>query len=243
MNEERHSLSRRQFLRDSGLLVGGILLSAVAGCPAPGGTSAGPPTTRLPGVIYSPDTLREDRIPPGQHEVTDWPVLHAGSVQRIEPAGWSLRLWGLTAGELNLSYGDFKSMPQARVYSDIHCVTRWSRLGNLWAGVSSRKLTELAGPLPQARYVIVHASGGFTSNIPLDDFLHEDVLLAISNDGQPLSAEHGAPVRLVVPRLYFWKSAKWVTGLEFTAQDRPGFWESAGYNNHGDPWAEERFQD
>jgi DMSO/TMAO reductase YedYZ molybdopterin-dependent catalytic subunit len=168
-------------------------------------------------------------------------VLHAGPVQRVEPGAWNLRLFGAVPVEKNLTFAEFTGMPQIQIFSDIHCVTRWSRLGNLWEGVATRKLVELANPVAGARFVIVHASGGFTSNISLDEFMDEDVLLARSNDGQLLSAEHGAPVRLVVPRLYFWKSAKWVTGLEFSTVDKPGFWERAGYHNHGDPWTEERF--
>ena len=235
-------LSRREFLQRSSILIGGALLGSLTGCLSQGKTSVGPPASSIPGVIYSPDTLREQRLPPGQHEVTDWPVLQAGAVPHIGPETWTLRLFGLVPAEVNLSFADFSGLPQVEVYSDIHCVTHWSRLGNLWKGVGARQFIDIAHPQAQTKYVIVHAAGGFTSNIPLSEFAQDDVLLAVSNDSQPLIADHGAPVRLVVPRLYFWKSAKWVTGLEFTAEDHPGFWERAGYNNHGDPWTEERFQ-
>lgn len=192
-------------------------------------------------IIKSPDTFRDNRVPPGQHLVKDWPVLHYGGVPRIEAADWSLRLFGLVAAEKKLGYADFMALPQVKVFSDIHCVTTWSRLDNLWDGVSARTIADLTGVKPEAGFVIAHGAGGFTTNIPLADFLQDDVLLAVKHDGQPLSAEHGGPVRLIVPRLYFWKSAKWLNGLEFTAEDRPGFWERAGYHNHGDPWTEERY--
>jgi DMSO/TMAO reductase YedYZ molybdopterin-dependent catalytic subunit len=241
MKDNPRNLSRRQFLQSSGMLIGGVLLGSISGCPSPGRTSIGPPLTSMPGVIYSPDTTRTNRIPPGQHEVTDWPVLQAGGVQRIDAASWNLRLFGSVPDEIILTFSDFSALTQSEVFSDIHCVTRWSRLGNLWEGVTSHDIIALAHPAPDAGYVIAHAGGGFTANIPLAEFLKEDVILAVKHDGQPLSAEHGGPVRLVVPQLYFWKSAKWLTGLEFTPDDRPGFWERAGYHNHGDPWTEERF--
>ena len=152
-------------------------------------------------------------------------------------------MWGLVHhGERSLSYADLTALPQITVLSDIHCVTTWSRLDNLWQGVSTTALRDaVGGILPEARFAIVHAAGGWTTNLAMDDFLQPDVLLATMHDGQSISAEHGGPVRLVVPRLYFWKSAKWVTGIQFTASDAPGFWESRGYHNHGDPWTEERY--
>jgi DMSO/TMAO reductase YedYZ molybdopterin-dependent catalytic subunit len=192
-------------------------------------------------VIKSPDTARRDRVPPGQHLVRDWPVLHYGNVPRIKTPEWKLRLFGLVNTEKELGYQEFMALPQSRVFSDIHCVTTWSRLDNLWDGVSAKTIADLAGVKPEARFVIAHGAGGFTTNLPLADFLQDDVLLTVKHDDEPLSADHGGPVRLVVPRLYFWKSAKWLTGLEFTAEDRPGFWERAGYHNHGDPWTEERY--
>ena len=192
-------------------------------------------------MIISPDTQRHDRVPPGQHLVQDWPVLHYGSVHHIKPAEWRLRLFGLVNNEKTLNFEEFEKLPRVKVFSDIHCVTTWSRLNNLWAGISSSVIAEMAGLKEGAGYVIVHGSGGFTTNLSLPDFLQEDVILAFSHDGQSISAEHGGPVRLVVPRLYFWKSAKWLSGMEFSAEDRPGFWERAGYHNHGDPWKEERY--
>lgn len=192
-------------------------------------------------VIISQDTQREKRIPPGQHESKNWPVLHAGSVTRINPSNWKLKIGGLVQKERELDYTEFMALPKVKVFSDIHCVTTWSKLNNLWEGVSTSAIKELVEILPEARYVMVHAHKNFTTNLSLDDFFSPDVLLATHHNGNALNSKHGGPVRLVVPRLYFWKSAKWVTGLEFMAEDKRGFWESAGYHNHGDPWKEERY--
>ena len=201
-------------------------------------------------IIISPDTQRKNRVPPGQRLTDRWPVLHYGPVPRFDPAKWSFRIWGLVNPERVLSYAEFTALPRAKVFSDIHCVTTWSRLDNLWEGVSAAAIKDLTTPLPEAGFVIVHAAGGFTTNLTLEDFFQPDVLFAMQHDPQrggtesdrkPITPEHGGPVRLVVPRLYFWKSAKWVTGIEFTDKDMPGFWESRGYHNHGDPWTEERY--
>jgi DMSO/TMAO reductase YedYZ molybdopterin-dependent catalytic subunit len=194
------------------------------------------------GIIYSPDTRRKERVPPGQHLVRDWPVLHYGSVPKIDPAFWNFFIKGLVDKEKTLTFADFSELPKVKVFSDIHCVTTWSKLDNLWEGPSSKTVLGLVKVSPEAKFVIVHGAGGFTTNLPLEDFLQEDVLFTLTYNGQPISADHGAPVRLIVPRLYFWKSAKWATGIELTDKDRPGFWERAGYHNHGDPWTEERRQ-
>jgi DMSO/TMAO reductase YedYZ molybdopterin-dependent catalytic subunit len=201
-------------------------------------------------IIISPDTQRKNRVPPGQRLTDRWPVLHYGPVPRFDPANWSFRIWGLAKPELVLGYEEFTALPHVKVFSDIHCVTTWSRLDNLWEGVSTSAIKDLTTLLPEARFVVVHAYGGFTTNLTLDDFFQPDVLFAMQHDPrrggaehqlQPITPEHGGPVRLVVPRLYFWKSAKWVTGIQFTAKDMPGFWETRGYHNHGDPWTEERY--
>jgi DMSO/TMAO reductase YedYZ molybdopterin-dependent catalytic subunit len=192
-------------------------------------------------IIRSPDTLRPNRVPPGQHLTGQWPVLHYGSVQNVSTSKWRLKIFGLVKEEKTLTYEEFMSLPAVRVFADIHCVTTWSRLDNLWEGVSAEKLKTLVEISPQAKYVIAHGSGGFTTNLSMQDFFQPDVLLAVAHDHEPISAEHGAPVRLVVPKLYFWKSAKWLTGIEFREKDKPGFWESHGYHNHGDPWKEERY--
>jgi len=192
-------------------------------------------------VIRSPDTRRASRVPSGQRLTEGFPVLHYGSVPKVDPDGWSLRLFGLVEQERTLSYAEFLALPAVKVLSDVHCVTGWSRLDNLWEGVQTAALKDLVKILPEAKFAIVHAAGDFTTNLSLEDFFSSDVLLAVKHDGQAITPEHGYPVRLVVPRLYFWKSAKWVTGIEFTAEDRPGFWESHGYHNRGDPWTEERY--
>jgi len=192
-------------------------------------------------VIKSPDTERQERVPPGQKLTERWPALHYGSVPRIDTSRWTFTISGLVEKERKLSYKEFMSLPMVKVFSDIHCVTGWSQMDNLWEGVSASTIRELADILPEAKFIIVRSEGGFTTNLSLDDFFQPDVLFAVRHNNQPLSPEHGSPVRLVVPRLYFWKSAKWVTGVEYTAEDKPGFWESHGYHNHGDPWKEERY--
>jgi DMSO/TMAO reductase YedYZ molybdopterin-dependent catalytic subunit len=192
-------------------------------------------------IIRSLDTMRQNRLPPGQKLTEKFPVLHYGPVPRIDAAKWTLTIDGLVDPLRQLTYEEFSRLPLVKVFSDIHCVTTWSRLDNLWEGVSTKVIKDLTRILPEAKFVIVHAAPDFTTNLTLEDFFAEDVLFAFRHDNEPLTPQHGAPVRLVVPRLYFWKSAKWVNRVEFKAQDRPGFWESRGYHNHGDPWAEERY--
>ena len=245
---ENKQITRREFIRDTGSIMGGAAVTSaliLSACQGTAGETTGTGTTQpivtLPAdVIYSPDTQRVDRIPPGQHEVKSWPILQYGSVPQADTTNWTFTMTGLIENEIILNYSEFMELPVVRVLSDIHCVTTWSRLDNLWEGVSARAILDLAGIKPEAKYVIVKANSGFTTNLTLADFLEEDVLFAVKHDNLPLTRQHGAPVRLVVPRLYFWKSAKWVRGLELTEEDRPGFWESAGYHNHGDPWLEER---
>lgn len=191
-------------------------------------------------VVRSPDAGRECRIPPGQRATEDWPVLHWGNVPALDLSKWTFTISGLVEHEVRLDYQQFMALPRVAVHSDVHCVTGWSKLDNLWEGVSTTAIEELTNVLPEAKFVVVHSVGGFTTNLPRSDFFAEDALFAISHNGSPLTPEHGHPVRLVVPRLYFWKSAKWVIGVEFVWQDQPGFWESRGYHNHGDPWKEER---
>jgi len=192
-------------------------------------------------TIISPDTRRVNRLPPGQRLTSKWPLEHYGPVYRTDPSKWKLRLFGEVEKERTITWSEFTALPQIKVFSDIHCVTTWSKLDNLWEGVSAAELKKLVNISPAAKHVIAHAEGGFTTNIPIDEFFQPDVLLAVKHDDQPITAEHGGPVRLVVPRLYFWKSAKWLTGIEFKENDEPGFWESHGYHNHGDPWIEERY--
>ena len=191
--------------------------------------------------IVSPDMLKENRIPPGQSLTDRWPVLHIGGVPHFNIKDWKFTIYGLVNERVELNYNQFLDLPRVKVRSDIHCVTRWSRLDNLWEGVSTGVLKDLAEIDPKTGYAIVHAAQGFTTNLSLGDFFQPDVLFAIKHDGKEMTGEHGYPLRLIVPRLYLWKSVKWVTGVEFTAEDRLGFWETNGYHHRGDPWKEERY--
>ena len=182
------------------------------------------------------------RVPPGQVRTLKWPVLHYGNVPDVDPAMWRFEVTGLAEAPFRLSLDELRALPTQDTVCDIHCVTRWSRLDNRFTGVSVQELLRRARPTPEAAFVTVKAAQGFTTNLPLGDFDRPENLLAWAHDGEPLTAEHGGPVRLVVPHLYFWKSAKWVTGIELRRSDAPGFWEQNGYHNHGDPWREERHQ-
>ncbi|WP_207536642.1 sulfite oxidase-like oxidoreductase [Sabulicella rubraurantiaca] len=186
-------------------------------------------------------TTGADRLPPGQRLVTDFPVLDLGVQPDVKPERWRLRLEGLVENRLALAWDAFMALPQRDFVNDIHCVTAWSRYDNTWRGVASRDLLELAKPKPEARFVVFHSYDGYTTNVSLDTFAAEDVLVAHSWAGKPLDRVHGGPARIVIPRYYFWKSAKWVTRIEFLAEDRPGFWEVRGYHNSADPWLEERY--
>jgi DMSO/TMAO reductase YedYZ molybdopterin-dependent catalytic subunit len=191
--------------------------------------------------IISPDTQRQNRLPPGQRLTEKWPVLHYGGVPSLDTKGWTFTISGLVEAERTLTYNEFLTLPRVEVFSDIHCVTGWSKFDNLWEGVSTGTIMDIANIEPEAKYVIAQGKGGFTTNLSIDDFFQPDALFALKHDGKSLTPEHGAPVRLVVPRLFFWKSAKWVTGIRFTSKNEPGFWERAGYHMHGDPWREERY--
>jgi DMSO/TMAO reductase YedYZ molybdopterin-dependent catalytic subunit len=200
------------------------------------------PAQQAPEIIISPDTRRAQRIPPGQSRTRKWPVLHASTVPNISLDTWTLEIGGLVEQPLSFTWAEFKALPRVKVFSDFHCVTRWSRLGNLWDGVSVRELLKRAGVKPEARFVVAEGyDHGWTTNLPLADFDVEDALFADLHDGEPIEPDHGGPVRLVVPLLYAWKSAKWVKRIELVAYDQPGYWERGGYHNHGDPWTEERF--
>jgi DMSO/TMAO reductase YedYZ molybdopterin-dependent catalytic subunit len=183
----------------------------------------------------------EGRLPPGQAATLKWPVLHYGSVPRFDPARWDFKISGLVEKPARLTWEEFNALAKAQIASDFHCVTRWSRFDNHWQGVLFRDVLKLVELKPDAKYVLVHAEQGFTANVPFADLDRENVLFATHHDGQPLTPEHGYPLRLIVPHLYAWKSVKWVRGLEFLAQDSPGFWEENGYHMYGDPWKEQRF--
>lgn len=185
----------------------------------------------------------ESRLPPGQHLVRDWPVLDLGIQPNIVPDRWTLRVFGTVAESLHWTWDTFNAQEQREEVSDIHCVTTWSRYDNHWAGVSTQTILDAARPLPGTTHAVLHSHDGYTTNLPLADFAAPGALLAHSWEGKPLSREHGGPVRLVVPHLYLWKSAKWLQRIEFAAADKPGFWETRGYHGRGDPWAEQRYED
>src|SRR5437763_10807829 len=181
------------------------------------------------------------RLPPGQYLTEKWPVLHAGSVPDVDLATWDFRVFGEVENPIALDWEQFRGLPSIEVTTDIHCVTRWSRFDTSFRGVRWRDLAELVRPRPTARYVVAHAEHDFTANVPLAALEDERSLLAYEADGEPLTPDHGWPLRLVVPSRYFWKSAKWLRGLELRASDQPGFWERYGYHNEADFWKEQRY--
>ena len=183
------------------------------------------------------------RLPPGQYLTDKWPVLHAGSVPdyAADLDGWELRVFGEVETPLTLTWAELVALPTATVTQDIHCVTRWSRFDATFTGVPWSALRELANPRPSAHYAIAHAEHGFTANVPATALELEGAMLATHADGEPLTPEHGWPLRLIVPGRYFWKSAKWLRGIELTPTDQPGFWERYGYHNDADPWQEQRY--
>ncbi|MCP1460636.1 MULTISPECIES: sulfite oxidase-like oxidoreductase [Bacillus] len=187
-------------------------------------------------------TKQSERIPPNQNVTTKFPVLHTGNVPYYEDMSkWNLQVYGLVDRPMLLSFEDIKAFPEAEVKNDIHCVTGWSRLDNIWQGIRAKDIAEKAGVHKEAGFVILHAEEGWTANLPLSDFTRETSLLAYAHNGEPLTPEHGYPLRGVFPHLYFWKSAKWLRGIQFTKENHPGFWEKNGYHMRGDPWKNERF--
>jgi DMSO/TMAO reductase YedYZ molybdopterin-dependent catalytic subunit len=195
------------------------------------------PNIRFP----NPDPTR---VPPGQFVTQQWPVLHFGQIPDV-PAqkDWRLFVRGEVENPLELTWEQMESLPHAARVNDVHCVTHWTKLDNSWDGIPVREVLKLARPKPEAAFVIQHAYGGWTTNTPLSDFDRDENLFATHHSGNPLTREHGAPMRVVIPHLYFWKGAKWVHGIELTREDRAGFWEENGYHMRGDPWREERFRD
>jgi DMSO/TMAO reductase YedYZ molybdopterin-dependent catalytic subunit len=193
----------------------------------------------LTGRTVRPD---EQRLPPGQRQVQNWPVLDLGVQPAVATEDWRLVVDGLVEHPVSWDWAAFRALPAFRDVSDVHCVTAWSRFDNAWEGVSARDILAAVQPKPEARFVIFHSYDEYTTNLSLADFAEPDVLLTHSWQGRPLPREHGGPVRAIVPRLYFWKSAKWIRRIELVASDRPGFWEERGYHDHGDPWREERYR-
>ncbi|MBW8724112.1 MAG: sulfite oxidase-like oxidoreductase [Inquilinus limosus] len=192
----------------------------------------------LTGATSDPE---RDRLPPGQRLVETWPVLDLGVQPEIPLDKWRLTIDGLVEAPTVWRWTDILAQPEFEDVSDIHCVTSWSRFDNRWRGVSARHLLSLVRPKPEANHVVFHSYDTYTTNVALDAFAEEDVLLATHHDGEPIPVEHGGPLRVIMPRWYFWKSAKWVKRIEFVAADRPGFWEERGYHNEGDPWQEQRY--
>ena len=182
-----------------------------------------------------------DRLPPGQYLTEKWPVLHYGSVPKVDLEKWTLEIKGLVQASRTLTYAEFKQLPRKTVQSDVHCVTRWSMLDSTWTGVPVAEVMKLVELKPETTHVMVHGERGYTTNLSLDDFLRDENMLVDTRNDEPISAEHGWPLRLFVPHLYFWKSAKWLRGFEFMAVDCTGFWEQYGYHMRGDPWQEERY--
>jgi DMSO/TMAO reductase YedYZ molybdopterin-dependent catalytic subunit len=181
------------------------------------------------------------RLPPGQYLTEKWPVLHAGTVPQTDLATWDFKVFGEVEEPVTLTYDALQALPQTEITVDIHCVTRWSRFDTSFKGVHWRELAKLVRPKPSARFVLAHAEQGFTANLPLEALEDDESVIAWEADGAPLEPDHGWPLRLVVPSRYFWKSAKWLRGLELLAADQPGFWERYGYHNEADYWKEQRY--
>ena len=192
-------------------------------------------------IKIAPDAGTGDRVPAGQFITGKFPVLTYGATPKIDLDIWQMRVFGLVEQEVEFTWVQFKDLPWSTVNADFHCVTQWTALDNTWEGVLFSDLMQEIKPKPEARYIMAHCYGDYTTNIPLEALLDQGAILAHKHDGKELSREHGWPLRLVVPSRYGWKSAKWLNGIEFMAEDRPGFWELRGYNNNADPWKEERF--
>jgi len=183
----------------------------------------------------------QDRLPPGQYLTQKWPVLSYERTPKSLPTDWKLKITGKVENPFALTWEEFLALPRTKLVTDIHCVTTWSRYDNDWEGVHIREILQRAKPLASAKFVMAHSWTGYTTNLPLSDLDDDDVMIALKHDGENLAPDHGGPIRLLVPKLYFYKSAKWLDGLEFMESDRPGFWEQRGYHNHADPWQEERY--
>jgi len=194
----------------------------------------------LTGKIARPD---DQRLPPGQHLTQDWPVLDLGITPDIPRERWRLDVYGAVETPLFWDFAQFSTQPQSTFISDIHCVTTWSRYDNQWEGLSTRALLDACQPKPEVRFVVLESHDGYTTNLSLEDFAAEDALLAHSWQGSPIERDHGGPVRVIVPHLYFWKSAKWLQRIQFVTEDKPSYWEVRGYHNRGNPWQEQRYSD
>ena len=189
-----------------------------------------------------PFDSKEGRLPPGQYLTEKFPVLHYGSVPKFDPKTWDFKIWGLVENPIRLNWDEFQKLATEKVMTDIHCVTRWSKFDTMWEGVPWSWVVENVKPKPEAKFIMAHCEYGFTANVPLSEIAKDElVMLAYKFGDKPLEPDHGYPLRLLIPTLYFWKSAKWLRGIEFMPNDRAGFWEGYGYHMRGEPWAEERF--
>jgi len=191
-----------------------------------------------------PFDSKDGRLPPGQYLTEKFPVLHYGSVPKFDPKTWDFKIWGLVENPIRLNWDEFQKLPTEKVMTDIHCVTRWSKFDTMWQGVPWSWVVEQVKPKPEAKFIMAHCEYGFTANVPLSEIAKDElVMLAYKFGDKPLEPDHGYPLRLLVPTLYFWKSAKWLRGIEFMPNDRAGFWEGYGYHMRGDPWLSERFSE
>jgi DMSO/TMAO reductase YedYZ molybdopterin-dependent catalytic subunit len=193
------------------------------------------------GFTGRPHQARSSRLPPGQHESKAWPVLAAEPTPRLDTFSWTFKVEGLVENPVTWNWDEIHALKESVFVGDIHCVTTWSRLGMTFNGVSVETMLEIARPLESASHVVAYSHTGYTTNLPIADVLEGKALVVWDVDGEPLPREHGGPARMIVPHLYFWKSAKWVAGLRVLDHDEPGFWETRGYNNYGDPWREQRY--
>lgn len=184
---------------------------------------------------------KDSRLPPGQYETRDFPVLSLGPTPRVSQAEWRLKVFGHVQTELDLDWEELHEFPLIEITADIHCVTKWSKFDTRWSGVTVDELLKKVGVKPEVTHLIAHSHDDYSTNLPIEDVRHAQGLVALYYDGEPIPAEHGGPARLLVPHLYFWKSAKWLKGIELTDSDHPGFWETRGYHNYGDPWKEQRY--
>jgi DMSO/TMAO reductase YedYZ molybdopterin-dependent catalytic subunit len=214
---------------------GGTIEDWGSGFPEPADDPAG----NIVQAVLPPEAA--GRVPPGQRVTRGWPVLHEGPIPPFDRASWRLSLEGACHEPFAVNYEELKALPNTELRSDFHCVTGWSKLDNTWRGVQTKRLLERAQPAPDAAYVLVHAEHGYTANLPLHVLDQEEAMVTWSHNGHDLAPEHGFPLRLLVPRLYGWKSVKWVRRIELLTHDKRGFWETRGYHNRADPWREERY--
>ncbi len=189
---------------------------------------------------FKPTRAKDSRLPPGQYEEKGFPVLSLGPTPVVKKEDWSLSILGL-ADQKSWNWDQFNKLPIEEVKTDIHCVTKWSKFDTKWQGVSLDQIIKLVNLKPDAKYLLAYSNDGYSTNIPLEDVAGGKAWVALSYDDKEIPSEHGGPVRLLIPHLYFWKSAKWLKGLEFSDKDQPGFWETRGYHNYGDPWKEQRY--